>query len=135
MTNTLIETERLVLRPFKMGDEEAVLRFCSHPEVQRLTGDRLRTTIKEAKDLITDVWLQDYEKYGYGRFAVIDKASQELIGFNGIKYHPHMKETDLGYRFLPEFWGKGIATESSQAIIAHAFENFSLSKILGFTML
>lgn len=41
---------------------------------------------------------------------------------------------DLGYRFLPEYVGKGIATESSKPILKFAFEKIGLEKLLGFVM-
>jgi RimJ/RimL family protein N-acetyltransferase len=132
MNNIILETERLLLRPFKMGDEEGILEFCSNKLAQQHTGDIVRNTIEEAIGLINDVWLKDYQNYGYGRFAVIHKADNKIIGFNGVKYLSDFGHTDLGYRFLPEYWGKGIATESSKAIIKYAFEKLKLEEIYGF---
>jgi ribosomal-protein-alanine N-acetyltransferase len=134
MEKLVIETDRLILRPFTMDDAAAVLEFSSNPEVQRYTGDVLRTTLAEVEHVITNVWLSDYTKYGYGRFAVIHKTDNKLIGFNGIKYLADINETDLGYRFLPEYWNKGLATESSKAIVDYAFSNHKLDKLIGFVM-
>lgn len=132
MKNTVLETERLLLRPFKMGDEEGVLEFCSNPLAQQHTGDIVRETLEEAIGLIKNVWLKDYANYGYGRFAVIHKADNKIIGFNGLKYLSDCGLTDLGYRFLPEYWGKGIATESSKAILKYGFNALNLKEIYGF---
>ena len=132
MNNIVLETERLLLRPFNLGDEEGVLEFCSNQLAQQHTGDIVRTTIEEAIGLIKDVWLNDYKKYGYGRFAVIHKADNKIIGFNGIKYLSEFGHPDLGYRFLPKYWGKGIATESSSAILKYAFTELRLEKIYAF---
>jgi len=132
MKNTLLETDRLILRPFQMGDEEGVLEFCSNPLAQQHTGDVVRNTLEEAVGLIKNVWLKDYEKYGYGRFAVIHKADNKIIGFNGLKYLKDFGHTDLGYRFLPQYWGKGIATESSKALVEYAFSELNLEEIYGF---
>lgn len=132
MNSIVLETDQLLLRPFKMGDEAGVLEFCSNQLTQQYTGNQVITTIEEAIDLIKNVWLHDYSTYGYGRFAVIHKTDNKIIGFNGIKYLSNMNKTDLGYRFLPEYWGKGIATESSQVILKYAFRNFNLKEIFGF---
>ena len=132
MKDLIITTERLIIRPFRLGDEEGVLRFSSDPEVQKHTGDVLRTTFEEVNKIITDVWLKDYATYGYGRFAVIDKVTNEIIGFSGLKFLPEAGLPDLGYRFVPSYWGKGIATESSRAILDYAYKNFDLPEILGF---
>ncbi len=135
MENVILETERLLLRPFTMADAEGVFEFASNPEVQKFTGDVLSRTLSEVEQIISNVWLSDYKKYGYGRFAVIHKADNKIIGFNGIKYLSDIDQTDLGYRFLPEYWGKGIATESSKAIINYAFKNHKIDEMIGFVML
>ncbi len=125
-----LETERLLLRPFRLGDEAEVLAFSSNPIINKYTGDPVITTIEGVTKLIKNVWLHDYEKYGYGRFAVVHKSDNKIIGFCGVKFLEELTETDLGYRFLPEYWGKGIATESSKAIVAYAFNTLQLSNLV-----
>lgn len=127
----ILETERLVIRPFQFGDEQGVLEFSSNPKVLEYTGDVARNSLEEAKGLIENVWLKDYKTYGYGRFAVIYKPDNKLIGFSGFKFIPEVGMTDLGYRFLPEYWGKGIATESSIKMLEFGFSELKLSKIFG----
>ena len=131
-----LESERLLIRPFKIGDEQALFELNSNSLVQKYTGDKLVTTKKQAEEILHNIVLKDYQIYGYGRFAVIYKSDQKLIGFKGIKYLPEVNgESDLGYRFLPEYWGKGIATESSKMALAYGFKSLQLEKILGFTEL
>ena len=55
----IIETERLILREFKMDDAKAVFEFNSDPEIIKYTGDELLTSLERAKEIINDVW----EKY------------------------------------------------------------------------
>jgi RimJ/RimL family protein N-acetyltransferase len=43
-----------------------------------------------------------------------------VIGFSGVKYVPEIGGTELGYRFLPEYWGRGLATEAGEASIEFA---------------
>lgn len=130
-----IETERLVLRQFVPSDYEAVFEFSSNPEVQKYTGNSILTSLEEAKELIANVWLKDYATYGYGRLATIYKPDNRLIGFSGLKYLPEFDGlTDLGYRFLPEYWGKGIATESALASLQYGFEELGIARIQGIAM-
>lgn len=130
----ILETDRIILRRFKMNDFKAVFAFGSNEEVQKYTGDKNLVSYVEAKELIRDVWLEDYKKYGYGRWATIMKSDNTLIGFAGLKYLPEFGETDIGFRFLPEYWGKGIATEVSNAIIQYGFEQLKLNRIIGIAM-
>lgn len=127
----IIETERLILREFVAADFEAVYAFSSNKEVQKYTGDVLLTSLEEAKKIIKNVWFNDYKTYGYGRWAVIYKPDNTLIGFAGLKYLPEFQETDIGFRFLPKYWGKGIASEVSKEIISYGFEVLQLQRIIG----
>lgn len=127
----IIETKRLILRKFNIHDYEAVFEFGSNKKVQKYTGDKMIESLEEAKIIIKNVWYKDYKKYGYGRWAVIYKPENKIIGFAGLKYLPEFNETDIGFRFLPEYWGKGLATEASKEIIKYGFEKLHLDKIIG----
>jgi len=134
MESIILETERLLIRPFTMEDAEDALAFCANPETVKNTGDIIRTTVAEVEDVIANVWLSDYAKYGHGRFAIVHKADNKIIGFNGLKYLPYAGGSDIGYRLLPEYFGKGIATESSLKILEYAFNIRGLDRVLGFVL-
>ena len=128
---TIIETDRMILRKFSMDDYQSVYEFGSNVEVQKYTGEKILTSPIHAKKIIKEVLFPDYKKYGYGRLAAIFKSENKIIGFAGLKYLPEFKESDIGFRFLPECWGKGIATEVSLAIIRYGFEVLKLDNIIG----
>ncbi len=128
---TIIETDRMILRKFSIDDYQSVYEFGSNVEVQKYTGDKILTSPIQAKKIIKEVLFPDYKKYGCGRLAAIFKPENKIIGFAGLKYLPEFKETDIGFRFLPEYWGKGIATEVSIEIIRYGFEVLKLDNIIG----
>jgi len=130
----IIETERIVLREFIEEDYKAVFEFGSNWDVLKYTGDKMLESPEQAREIITNVWYSDYKKYGYGRLAVVYKPKNKIIGFAGLKYLPELDETDIGFRFLPKYWGKGIATEVSIAIINYGFKTLKLEKIIGIAM-
>ena len=127
----MIETDRMILRKFSIDDYQSVYEFGSNVEVQKYTGDEILTSPNQAKAIIKEVLFSDYKKYGYGRLAAIFKPENKIIGFAGLKYLPEFEKTDIGFRFLPEYWGKGIATEVSLAIIRYGFEVLKLNNIIG----
>jgi len=129
-----LETDRLLLRPFTIDDAEAVFEFGSNREVQKLTGDPLLQSLDEATNMIEEVWYEDYKTYGYGRFATIFKPDNKIIGFAGLKFLPELDETDIGFRFLPEYWGMGLATEASEEILKFGFETLGIQRIIGIAM-
>jgi len=104
--SSIIETERVKLRRFTSEDYQAVYEVNSNLEVQKYTGDKLITSLEKAKQLIANVSLKDYENFGYGRWAVFYKPDKKVIGFAGLKYLPEQDKTDIGFRFLPAYWGK-----------------------------
>jgi len=132
--DTIIETDRIILRKFVAEDFMEVFAFNSNTEVQKYTGDELVETPERAKQIITDIVLKDYKDFGYGRWAVVHKADDKVIGFAGLKYIPKMDVTDIGFRFLPAYWGKGIATEVSIPILKYGFEELELQSIVGIAM-
>jgi len=127
----IIETERLILREFEPNDFKGVFEFGSNKEIQKYTGDPLLKSIEEAKKIISDVWLVDYKKYGFGRWATIYKPDNKLIGFSGLKFLPEFNQVDIGFRYLPKYWNLGIATEASKEIIKYGFETLNLDEIIG----
>jgi ribosomal-protein-alanine N-acetyltransferase len=131
--NTL-ETSRLIIREFNLEDAEAVYEFGSNAEVQKHTGNPLLTSLDEAAALIKNVFQADYHKHGFGRWAVIYKPDNKVIGFAGLKFLEHNQEIDLGYRFLPNYWNLGIATEASKPIVEYGFKALNLDKIIGVVM-
>ena len=130
----IIETKRLILREFTIDDYEAVYEFNSNKEVHKYTGDEIINSLERAKEIIEQIWLKDYEKYGYGRWAVIYKPENKIIGFAGLKYLSEIRETDIGYRLLPKYWGMGIASEVAKPIIDFGFNQLNLERIIGIAM-
>jgi len=126
-----IETPRLLLRPLTLDDAAAYWPLLRLPEVLRYVGEAPKTSVDEVRRILQAAPLTDYAVHGYGRMACIEKSSGNLVGFSGLKYLADLRETDIGYRFLPECWGKGYATESAQALIAQGRAQHGLARIVG----
>ncbi len=130
---TLIETERLVLREITLDDTEEMFRLYSNADVQKYTGEPLVASIEEMEQAI-QVRIDNYKKYGYGRWATFLKNEMQFIGWAGLAYLPEFDEIDLGYRFLPNYWGMGFATEASDAILTYGFDKLKLKRIIAIAM-
>ena len=131
----LLETKRIVLRPFRLEDAEAAFAMNQDPRVTRFIPQESSATIEEVRQLIKQITLNDYEKYGYGRLALVDKNDGHFMGFAGLKFLPDLQEVDLGYRLIHKAWGQGFATEAAQALVRYGFETLSLSRIIAMAFL
>ncbi|MAO32228.1 MAG: GNAT family N-acetyltransferase [Crocinitomicaceae bacterium] len=130
----ITETDRLIIREFTINDYKDLYRFGSIPKVQKYTEDKVLKNHLEAKKIISNIIQNQYLINGYGRWAVIFKNNKHLIGAAGLKYLSEINETDIGYRFLPSYWNKGIASEAVKAITEYGFKKIGLQKINGFVI-
>ncbi len=133
VTMKIIETERCILRPLTLDDAEALNRVNRIPEVVKYIGP-VEDAVAKTADYLRNGPLADYQKFGFGRHACIDKSNNQLIGFCGLKYLPSLDDVDIGYRLLPEYWGKGLATETSLAIMDYAKKTLGLERVIGLAM-
>lgn len=73
---------------------------------------------------------QQYIDNGIGRWAIIEKKTNDFIGWTGLKFvtdltNNHKHYNDLGYRLRKKYWGKGIATETAFASLSYAFDKLN----------
>lgn len=132
--NLMIETERLLIRPFTLDDIGPAHAMNLDPEVSKYTGDGGVVSREETERRILEDVMGDYRKYGYGRLAVVLKNENKFIGFTGLKYLDDMDEVDLGYRFMSKYWGQGFATESGKASVQYGFETLGLDRIIAMVL-
>ena len=120
-----LRTERLLLREFVPDDAAALYRLRSDPEIMRWTGEEPASSVEAVRADIEAY--PDYREHGFGRWAVEFEGG--VVGFCGLKLLPERASVDIGYRFFPEHWGKGLATESGAACLRAGFERFGLERI------
>ncbi len=128
-------TDRLILRAMTPDDAEAFYRLNSHPEVMRYTGEPPIASVEVARDAIANY--PDWDDPGYGRWGCVlrsEGAGAAPIGFCGLKYLPETGEVDIGYRLLPTYWGRGLATEAAKATLEFGFTTLALPEIVAMVL-
>ncbi len=135
MPNILIETERCLIRPLAITDATGIFELDSNPNVHAFLGKNPIKNMEEAENAIKFIQKQ-YADLGIGRWAIIDKANGDFVGWTGFKYiiepiNGHVNYHDLGYRLVERYWGTGIATETAKACVKYAFETMNLEAIYG----
>ncbi|PSR56466.1 GNAT family N-acetyltransferase [Adhaeribacter arboris] len=127
------ETERFLLREILPEDEAGLFLLDSDPEVHTFLGNKPITRVEQARKNLQFI-RQQYAENGIARWAVIDKNTNEFLGWSGLKritqtINNHTNYYDLGYRFLKKHWGKGYATETAQATLYYAFHQLNLPEV------
>lgn len=131
--NVYIETERLIIRALLPTDIEGIFALDSDPEVHQYLGNQPVQTKEQAAEVLAFI-RQQYVTNGIARWAIIDKETQDFIGWTGFKYitdvtNSHQNYYDLGYRLRKKYWGKGIATESAIACLDYGFNQLDFKEV------
>jgi [ribosomal protein S5]-alanine N-acetyltransferase len=122
----VIETERLLLRELLPSDAEAMFELDGNPNVHRYLGNEPVTSIEQVQGYIESIRNQ-YTTNGIGRFAVVVKETNEVIGWSGLKFitepeNDYVNFYDIGYRIQEQHWRKGYALESAIAWLDYGFK-------------
>lgn len=131
------ETERFILREILPSDIFAMFELDSDAEVHLYLGNSPVSTMQQSIDAIHFI-RQQYNDHGIGRWAIIDKATNDFVGWSGLKYvtdliNNHQNYYDLGYRIIRKYWGNGIATETAMAALEYAFTKLNTENVFAMT--
>jgi [ribosomal protein S5]-alanine N-acetyltransferase len=132
-----VETERTLIREMQEEDLPGLFEMDSDPEVHRYIAQRPLKTMDEVKAMLQFVQ-QQYTDNGVGRWAVIEKATGDCIGWTGFKLmkeiaNGRINHYDFGYRFKRAAWGKGFATETGRASLQYGVEKMGLKPVYAMT--
>jgi RimJ/RimL family protein N-acetyltransferase len=125
-----LDTERLMLREFTRDDAPFMLRQLNEPSFIANIADRGVRTLEHAAAYLEDGPIGSYRLNGFGFWAVVEKSRGSVIGMCGLVKRDNLPDPDLGYAFLPEYFGKGLAFEAAQACLHAAKRDFALPRLL-----
>jgi RimJ/RimL family protein N-acetyltransferase len=125
-------TERLLVRRWRDSDLPALLAVYGDAEAMRWVGDGRAITREECVQWL-GVTRMNYEKRGYGMFALEELSSPGAIGFCGIVHPGGQPEPEVKYALLRSHWGRGLATEAVSGLIAYGASHYNLAFIIATT--
>jgi 3-dehydroquinate dehydratase / shikimate dehydrogenase len=130
----LIETNRLILRPWRKEDLEPFAHLNADAKVMEYFPSTL--SHKESDDLANRI-SSKLEEQGWGLWAVSVSGIVDFIGFIGLAeptFSAHFTPAvEVGWRLAYPFWGRGYATEGALACLKYGFEALNLKEIVSFT--
>jgi RimJ/RimL family protein N-acetyltransferase len=129
---TLVTT-RLIVRRMAIEDAGFILTLLNEPSWLRFIGDRGVRTIDDAKNYIVQGPVAMYASLGFGLCTVELKDSGCPVGICGLLKRAYLDAADIGFAFLPAYWGKGYAYEAATAMLNFAKADLGLKRILATT--
>jgi RimJ/RimL family protein N-acetyltransferase len=133
-TGVVLETERLRLRKLVEEDAVFILRLLNEPSWLRFIGDRGVHSLETARHYIRNGPQQMYREHGFGLFVVESRATRLPMGLCGLLRRATLPDADIGFAFLPEFWGQGYAFEAADATLRHGRDVHGLDRIVAITV-
>ncbi|MGN1182890.1 MAG: GNAT family N-acetyltransferase [Faecalibacillus sp.] len=125
----ILETERLLLRPWQESDAQSLYEYAKDPDVGPIAGWPAHQNIEESMYVIKNVFNHN-ECY-----AICKKENNIAIGNIELKLNGHTDmtekedECELGYWLGKPFWGKGYMPEAAKEILRHGFEDLDMNII------
>lgn len=129
----IIETERLILRPWRESDREPFAAMNADPEVRRHFPSVLSRS--ESDDLFDRLvgWQRDELT-----FAAVERKGAGLIGMVGLanvdEEKPPAPAVEIGWRLARHAWGQGHATEAARGWLDYGFRTLGIGEIVAFTV-
>ena len=124
----MLETERCNIKIFKKIDFLDVKKIFINPEVRKFLGGIRH---EESIYVLLDEMLNPSDNSFY--WVIREKQTDTFIGLVSLDPHQDGVYLEISYQLLPNWWGKGYATEVVQTIINYAFNELHLTKILAET--
>lgn len=123
-------TARLIIRPFSLEDAPFLLRLLNEASFIANIADKGVRTVAQAEDYLRQGPLASYATHGHGLWMVQHRDTGAPMGMCGLIRRDSLPEVDLGYAFVPEFWGQGYAREAAEACLAFGRDTLGLRGML-----
>lgn len=125
----VLETDRLLLRGWRVDDIEPFARVCADAETMRFIGDGSPMPPERGWAAVAGL-VGHWGLRGFGQWAVEDRETGALLGRVGLHHPPDWPGTELGWLLDRQRWGEGLATEAATAARDWAFATSDLPELI-----
>lgn len=128
-----IETDRLIIRWLTENDAPFICELFNTELFLKFVGDKNIRSVEDAKHYLINGPINMYQRLGIGLYMVELKANTLPIGICGLIKRDSLDDIDLGYGFLPKYFGFGYAYEASKAVVKYAKTEHKLKRLVAIT--
>jgi RimJ/RimL family protein N-acetyltransferase len=127
-----LETPRIILREFTASDIDNLVDLDSDPEVTLYINGGKPTSSEYVTEKVMPRIMQYYKDLDrQGIWAAIERSTGDFMGWFHLRPNrENGAEIELGYRLKQKYWGQGIATEGSTALLEMGFEELDIDIIV-----
>ena len=125
----LLETDRLLIRPWHADERAEFAKLTDDPEVTRFVHAG-RPYSEEEIDGHYARQARNLDVYGVCMGAVVEKSSERIIGLAGAQQLGTTPDLEIGWVFSRAAWGNGYATEAGAAALQHVLETIGRSRVV-----
>ena len=129
-TAAVATTARLRLRELDEDDAGFMVELLNQPDFLRFIGDRGVRDTGQARTYLRDGPVASYARHGMGMYAVEPREGGAPIGLCGLVVRDGLPGPDIGFAFLPQYYGQGYAFEAASATLALARTVLALPRVL-----
>lgn len=129
----IAETERLTLRRLTVDDAEFVFALLNEPSWLRFIGDKGVRTLEDARAYIENGPVAMYQRFGFGLYVTERRTDGVSMGMCGLIKRDGLDDVDIGFAFLPAYWGRGYAFEAAAAVMDYGRNVIGLTRIVAIT--
>ena len=126
----IARTERLLLRWLTPGDADFIRELLNEPSWIEYIGDKGVRTREDAARYLENGPLAMYRTLGYGLYCVESNQIGQPIGICGLIKRETLDDVDIGFAFLPRYWGQGYAFESANAVLSYGRQALGMSRVV-----
>ncbi|MGE0582346.1 MAG: GNAT family N-acetyltransferase [Steroidobacteraceae bacterium] len=127
---TILETRRLALRLIGADDAPFILGLLNEPSFLRFIGDRGVRTLDDARAYIENGPVASYARHGLGLWLAQRREDGTPIGMCGLLKRDTLDDVDIGFAYLPAYWGQGYAYEAAAAVMDHGRRVLGIPRIV-----
>ena len=127
----IIETDRLILRPFKISDADAIYKnWASDKEVTKFLTWEPHKSVEVTKIILKD-WVSSYKSKNYYHWAITlkDNVDKPIGAIGVVDYREDIKMVHVGYCMGRKWWNKGITSEAFISIIDFLINEVKVNRI------
>ena len=133
VTGIVIETDRLILREWKISDADDMFEYASVPGVGEMAGWPHHSNKEESLSIVKR-FIEEKRT-----FAIVYKEDNKVIGSLGIEFYGREKDLSeffdykgrsIGYVLSKDYWGQGLVPEAVKAVIRYLFDTLDYDFLL-----